>query len=375
MSVATKNSAYNTVGRDDFDAMIDVGRYAKRSPYFEEIIERTREHFWNPEDPDYIDFSPEFPRDQPILSDKQIPELQSAVADRLDEQQKVELSWDITRWTLSQFLHGEQGALSLSSSLIDVFIDPAAQEYMTNQAREEARHVRGFARYIHTRFPEGPLPCGQTLGNLLREMVASPEVYKKVIGMQMMIEGLAMGAFATMHKDTFDPVLKRTVQLTMTDEAFHHQFGKIWAQHTIPELTEEEHNQAEDWAQHTFLNLFENLVNATQKAPIYAKYDLTPEWVMEAVQESFTDEDKRQNMTESTDIFRVLVKTLVKAGIITDRTRATYAMWVDLEELQREEDGIVAADVVNACIEELKEINSSKRTLIKLRDNGTVRTA
>ena len=375
MTVGTYNSAYNTVAHDDFEAMIEVGRYAKRSAYFEEIIERTREHFWNPEDADYIDFGTPFPKDQPILSDDQIPELQSAVRDKLTEEQRIEFSWDITRWTLSQFLHGEQGALSLSSSLIDLFVDPAAQEYMCNQTREEARHVRGFAKYLHTRFPEGPVPCGKTLGNLLCEMVGASEVYKKVVGMQMMVEGLAMGAFASMYKDTYDPLLKRVVQLTMTDEAFHHQFGKIWGAHTIPSLSEEEHIQVEDWAQYTFLNLFENLVNSEQKAIIYPKYDLDQEWVSEAVQEAFTDDMRRERMMESTDIFRVLVKTLVKAGIITDRTRDTYALWVDIDELKREEDTIVAADVVEAGIEELKEINSSKRTVVKVRDGIGVTTA
>jgi hypothetical protein len=68
----------------------------------------------------------------------------------------------------------------------------------------------------------------------MNELVLAPEVYKKLVGMQMLIEGLAMGAFATLHSKTNDPLLRRTVQLVMTDEAFHHKFGKIWAERTCP---------------------------------------------------------------------------------------------------------------------------------------------
>jgi len=370
MTVGTYDTAYNTVDRDNFDAMIEVGRYAKRSEHFDEIIERTREHFWNPADKAYIDYDLEFDRhDYPVTIDM-VPELQCAVADKLTEDQKVDFAWENHRWIMSQLLHGEQGALSLSSSLIDIFLDPGAQEYVTNQAREEARHVCAFAKYIFKRWPdEGPTEVGPTLGSLLREMIHAPDVYKKVIGMQMMIEGLAMGAFATMHKEGRDPVLKRLVQLVMTDEAFHHQFGKIWAKNTVPHLTEEEHEQAEDWAQYTFQNLFENLVNSQQKAQIYPKFGLTQEWVSAAMMEAFTEEDSREDMLESTNIFRVLVKTLAHGGLITDRSRAIYETWVDVDELKREKDEVVSKDVVEAGLADLQDINSSKRTIVKLLDS------
>ena len=75
-----------------------------------------------------------------------------AVADKLDEGQKIQLANESTRFTMSSILHGEQGALSLSTSLVQILRDPGAQEYAANQAREEARHVNGFARYIDKRW-------------------------------------------------------------------------------------------------------------------------------------------------------------------------------------------------------------------------------
>ncbi len=356
---------YRTVSRDDFPAMIDVGRYGTRSSDFEEIIARTEEHFWNPEDPDYIDFEAPWSSDASILPESFIIEAHTAVWDRLDERRRVEFTNESARWTISNLLHGEQGALSLSVSLCDMFLDPGAQEYAANQAREEARHVHAFARYTAARFPEGAYPIGDTIGALLRELVASPVVYKKIVGMQMLVEGLAMGAFTSLHKVAQDPLLRRLCQLVMTDEAFHHRFGKIWAHATVPGLAADEHAAVEDWAAECFTNLLFNMVNPHQKRLIYPRFGLDPAWVRSAVMEAYTDADRRAQLTQSTNVFRTLVKTLLKAGIITERTRSRYAAWVDMDELAAESDRMVGDDLAEAGIRDLTAINATKRKIVR----------
>ncbi len=359
----THDKIYETVDRDDFDAMIDVDRYAQRSDAFDEIISSTVDHFWDPTDPAYVDFDQTFELESDTIMPRDfIVELNSAVADRLDEGQKIRLVNEVTRFNLSQILHGEQGALSLSASLCHVLWDPGAQEYAANQVREEARHVTAFAKYIEKRWGT-PMPVGQTLGNLMNELVLAPEVYKKLIGMQMLIEGLAMGAFATLHSKTHDPLLRRTVQLVMTDEAFHHRFGRIWAKRTVPKLSEEEHIKVEDWAARCFHTLFNNLVNSEQKQAIYPAFGLDWEWVRGAVMEAFGDDDRRRLMKESTNIFRVLIKTLLQGGIITERTRAQYENWVDLGQLEKEPEGVVGDAIAAEAIEELREINQGRKKI------------
>jgi hypothetical protein len=359
----THNSAYNTVDRDDFPAMIEVERYGQRTDAFDEIISATENHFWDPLDPAYVDFGQKFDaRERTIMPRDFTVELNCAVADRLTPQQQVELANESTRFTLSSILHGEQGALSLSVSLCQIMKDPGAQEYAANQAREEARHVTAFSRYVQARWGT-PLAVGPTLGNLLNELVLAPEVYKKLVGMQMLVEGLAMGAFATIHSLTEDPVLRRTVQLVMTDEAFHHRFGKIWADRTVPKLSEEEHERVETWAAKCFQTLLFNLVNSEQKQHIYTRFGLDWQWVRSAVLEAFTDADRRRMMTRSTNIFRVLIKTLLKAGIITERTRATYATWVDMDELAREHDEVAGQDVADAAMVELQDLNRGRKKI------------
>ena len=343
----TKNAAYEAVAPDDFASMIEVDRYGERSSDFDKIISDTHAHFWDPLDTKYIDFSENFDVENKLLMPEEfLPELQCPSVMKLDKKSKIKLANESFRWQMSAILHGEQGALNLSASLCHILKDQGAQEYAANQAREEARHVTGFAKYINSRWGK-PLPVGQTLGDLLSELVNAPEVYKKIVGMQILVEGLAMGAFATIYQHSYDPVLVKLMQLVMTDEAFHHKFGKIWADKTIPKLDENEQNIIEDWAANCFQILLFNLVNPEQKKIIYDQFGLDWKQVLDELHDIITDDDRRERMRESTDIFRVLVKTLLKAGIITDRTRDFYSVYVDLDELKEEGDRMVGDDIAD----------------------------
>jgi hypothetical protein len=195
------------------------------------------------------------------------------------------------------------------------------------------------------------------LAGLLQEIVHAPEVYKKIIGMQMLVEGLAMGAFATIFREWEDPLARKLTQLVMTDEAFHHKFGKIWADRTIPKLSAEEHEIVENWAAHCFQTLLFNLVAPHQMTAIYADFGLDPDKVMAGFQEVATDEARREHMKESTNIFRVLVKTLWNAGIITERTRSFYSMYVDFDEFKAEGEEMVGDEIAMDGIKYLQTIN------------------
>ena len=359
----TKDAIYDAVAPDDFESLLELDRYNARSPAFDKIIAATHDHFWDPLDPRYIDFSEPFDMEnEMILPEKLIGAMATDyVSSHLkDHRDRVRFANRITQWTFSSILHGEQGALNLSASLCHVLRDQGAQEYAANQTREEARHVTAFARYIHARWGR-PVACGPILKNLLVEIIGAPEVYKKIIGMQMLVEGLAMGAFATVFTHTNDPLARKLTQLVMTDEAFHHKFGKIWADRTIPKLTPAEHDIIEDWAAHCFQTLLFNLIAPSQQVELYAAFGLDPNRVVAEMAEIVTDDVRRADMAEQANIFRVLVKTLVNAGIITERTRAFYATYVDLEELRAEGDRMIGDDIAEEGIAFLRQINFKAR--------------
>jgi hypothetical protein len=361
----TKDKLYDAVAPTDFAAMLEVDRHTKRSTAFDKIISATHDHFWDPMDKKYIDFDTPFDMvNQAILPDHMVPALETPYVRAHFADKPLELirfKNEMARWQLSAILHGEQGALNLSASLCHVLRDAGAQEYAANQAREEARHVAAFAAYIKARWGS-PLPCGDVLKTLLVDIVHAPEVYKKIVGMQMLIEGLAMGAFASIYNEWHDPLARKLTQLVMTDEAFHHKFGKIWADRTIPKLDAAEHAIVEDWAAHCFQTLLFNLVAPHQMIPIYAEFGLDPDIVMAQFQEFATDVERRERMKESTNIFRVLVKTLWNANIITDRTKAFYAMYVDFAEFEAEGEHMVGDDIAEDGIRFLQSVNFSGRS-------------
>ncbi|HUJ45885.1 MAG TPA: ferritin-like domain-containing protein [Rhizomicrobium sp.] len=360
MENITKDPAYNAVDPHDFPAMLDVDRYGQRSTAFDKIISATHDHFWDPLDAKYIDFNQPFDMESEYLINPGLnSDLKTAIGDKLDERGKIKLVNLDMSWTMSSILHGEQGALSLSASLCHILRDPGAQEYAANQTREEARHVTAFTKYIQARWKK-PVQVGPALGDLLNDIVASPLVWKKIVGMQMLIEGLAMGAFASLWKEARDPLLRQTCQLVMTDEAFHHKFGKIWADRTIPHLSKQEHELIEDWAAQVFQVLLFNLGSPDQKKWVYRELGLDPDWCQAAFMEALTDAGIREELQESTNIFRVLIKTLLKAGIITDRTRGVYAAYVDMHELYAEGDRMVGDDIAEEGIKYLLALNGGK---------------
>ena len=361
----TKDLIYEAVAPDDFESMLDLDRYNSRSTAFDKIISATHDHFWDPLDKKYIDFDEPWDMDnQPLVPEELNVALQTDyVRNHLsDPSLRAQFINKSLLRSFSSILHGEQGALNLSASLCHVLLDQGAQEYAANQTREEARHVTAFAKYIKARWGR-PVECSKVLQDLLVDIIGSPEVYKKIIGMQMLVEGLAMGAFATFYQKLNDPLGRKLMQLVMTDEAFHHKFGKIWADRTIPKLTQQEHEIIEDWAAHCFQVLLFNLVSPSEQRDLYEEFGLDPDKVLEEIQKLATDEARREDMKESTNIFRVLIKTLLNAGIITDRTKAFYGMYVDMDELKSEGDRMVGDDIAEEGIVYLQAINFKDRAL------------
>lgn len=361
----TTDPVYQAVDPSDFGAMLEVDRYNSRSSAFDKIISATHNHFWDPMDTKYIDFSVPFDTETEYLMDPDQDVDLKVIGDLLSEKDKVRLVNMNVHWALSSILHGEQGALNLSSSLCHILKDPGAQEYAANQTREEARHVAGFSRYIHTRWGQ-PMQVGPALGNLLNELVNSKLVWKKLVGMQMLVEGLAMGAFATFYKHGRDPLMVTLMQLVMTDEAFHHKFGKIWADRTIPHVTADERNKIEDWAWEVFHVLLFNLASPEQKKPIYETVGLDWEMVQQRFVEAMTSDEIRHRMQENNNIYRVLVKTLLNAGIITDRTAGNYAAFVNMQELHEEGDRMVGDDIAEKGIKYLMSLNGDEGPAVSL---------
>jgi len=126
--------------------------------------------------------------------------------------------------TLSQFLHGEQGAMIIASQLVSAAPWIDAKYYASTQTMDEARHVEVFDRYLREKL-EWEWPVNPHLKELLDVTIRDSRWDFKYIGMQIVIEGLAMAAFGTMYQICQEPLLKDLLLNVMRDEARHVAFG------------------------------------------------------------------------------------------------------------------------------------------------------
>ena len=127
---------------------------------------------------------------------------------------------------LSQFLHGEQGALVCTGLITATVPWIDAKYYAATQVMDEARHVEVFARYIEEK-TTGAYPISPQLGALLDSIIADGRWDITYLGMQIMVEGLALAAFGFMHMLTTEPLLKQLLRYVMSDEARHVAFGVL----------------------------------------------------------------------------------------------------------------------------------------------------
>ena len=169
------------------------------------------------------------------------------------------------------------------------------------------------------------------------------------------------------QKRSYPPTPTYYMMFDLTDEAFHHKFGKIWADKTIPKLTESERNMVEDWAAHCAQSLLFNNGSPQQQQVIYGQFGLDPERVLADIMERRKNKDPKRRFKGETNVFRVLIKTLLNAGLITARTRGFYSMYIDMDELSAESTRMVGDDIAEEGIRYLQAINFKERDADKRR--------
>ena len=166
--------------------------------------------------------------------------------EQMTDEQKHEAEIRVSAWRLSQFLHGEQGALLVASQLVNPMPELDAKLYASTQVVDEGRHVEVFERYVkklHRIYPVDPL-----LKGLIDRTLRSEAWEIKLLGMQMLIEGLAIAAFNLMHKQTGDATLRDLLDYVLQDEGRHVNFGYFALRRAVPAMAPERRAELEDFA-------------------------------------------------------------------------------------------------------------------------------
>jgi hypothetical protein len=159
----------------------------------------------------------------------------------------IELGCESQNWTLSQFMHGEQGALICTAKIVETVPWIDAKYYAATQVMDEARHVEVFAKYLDDKL-SGHYPINAHLGLLLDDIVNDSRWDMTYLGMQIMVEGLALAAFGFIHQLTTEPLLKQLLRYVMSDEARHVAFGVLSLQEYYKELSASELRYRQEFA-------------------------------------------------------------------------------------------------------------------------------
>jgi hypothetical protein len=162
-------------------------------------------------------------------------------------------------WRMSNFLHGEQGALVCTAKIVTTTPWIDAKYYAATQVMDEARHVEVFSRYLDTKL-DGHYPVNPALQLLIDDIVGDPRWDITYMGMQIIIEGLALAAFGFMHMATNEPLLKQLLRYVMSDEARHVAFGVLSLQEFYRGLGGQEIRERQEFAFEAALRMRDRLL-------------------------------------------------------------------------------------------------------------------
>lgn len=210
------------------------------------LYQKGKDKQWDAES--RIDWSIEVDPNNPIgIPDEFHPLFGSPVWESADEKRRAEFRQHNQAWNLSQFMHGEQGAMVCAAKIVEVVPDMDAKFYAATQTMDEARHVEAFAKFLQDKVGL-VYPINTNLSALLKDTLTDSRWDMPYLGMQVLIEGLALAAFGTMRDIAAQGSLaKQLLAYVMQDEARHVAFGRISLKDYYANISDKERSEREDF--------------------------------------------------------------------------------------------------------------------------------
>ncbi len=292
--------------------------YARDRPQIGKLYKAAKKGQWDADDLAWdTDVDPMNP-EVPIIHEQMTPLYEIPAYQRLDSKEKARHRAGVLAWFLSQFLHGEQGALFAACQVTEAVDWYEGKLYGSTQVVDEGRHCEVFERYLHEKL-EQSYTINDNLFVVLDSLVSDSRWDVKFLGMQILVEGLALGAFGTLRKNTGEPLLRELLGQVITDEARHVHFGVVALQDCIAnQLSDAERRERQDWAYEMCL-LLRNRFLAHEFYDEYYGHLMTRRQWDKAILESRYMADFRQTM------FRRIVPNLKRIGLLPDRLKPHYA--------------------------------------------------
>ena len=162
------------------------------------------------------------------------------------DKEYTQLGIEMFKASLSQFMHGEQGAMMTAAKIVETVPWIDAKYYASTQTMDEARHTEVFAKYLRTKLGDA-YPMSPFLKEQIWSLLEDPRWDIAYLGMQIVIESLALAAFGDMLRRTKEPLLTKLLRYVMSDEARHVAFGVLTLSEFYRELSEAELKERQEF--------------------------------------------------------------------------------------------------------------------------------
>jgi len=287
--------------------------------------------------PWHVDVDPE----RPMGPEQLQPLFGSDIYQRMTEPERKALNHEVFSWTLSQFLHGEQGALLATAQLVDSVDNLDSKLYAASQVVDEARHVDVYNRYLHTKIGFS-YPINPHLKTLLDLVLKDSRWDMKFLGMQIMVEGLALAAFGMIRTNTDEPLLRDLTAYVMGDEARHVAFGILSLRDYYREQPEAVRREREDFVFEAARLMRDRFLFQE----VWEKLGLPSKQCMEIALNNSGQVMFRQLL------FAKIVPAIKKMGLLSERQRERFSelgilqfeSWADpLADIQQSPSGATSA--------------------------------
>jgi hypothetical protein len=239
----TDRDAVISVVEDHSDAIFTWDYQKGARPSLEKLYEKAKHSMWDGEKD--LPWDTEVDQEQVVLANADLNggllefDVAGTPFEKWTDKEWIQVGIESQNWTLSQFMHGEQGAMICTAKIVETVPWIDAKYYASTQVMDEARHVEVFAKYLDTKL-SGHYPVNAHLKMLLDDIVNDSRWDMTYLGMQIMVEGLALAAFGFMHQLTTEPLLKQLLRYVMSDEARHVAFGVLSLQEFYAGLSDAE---------------------------------------------------------------------------------------------------------------------------------------
>jgi hypothetical protein len=331
----TKGGEFQSV-HATIDAVFDW-QYELRRQKLLELYEKGKAATWNAADLDWstpVDI-------EKMVSDRQMLGGGTAINQflapprPLSEREALQLNLNMNAFMLSQFLHGEQGALLATAKIVETVPWAEAKFYAANQVMDEARHVEVYHRYLTEKLGVS-YEIHPSLSQLLADIMSDSRWDVTYLGMQIMVEGLALAAFGLQKMMMAEePLIVDITTRIMGDESRHVAFGVISLEEIYREMSAAELKEREDFVIESTYLMRERLL----MQPVFERLGWPSDvWLPWAIETPFMKGFRQM-------LFSKIVPNLKRLGLLTPRVRAEYAK-LDLLRFENLKDSVEDPDIV-----------------------------